>query len=270
MKNKKDKGGEKMSDKVNVVLIGALGKMGQAILKLLNVDDYFGHVHLVDSNIKPADGFDDFEKFFKDEFKPSGSRNLVIEFTTPVVTMEVALWCAELKLRLVTGTTGLAENGYDILRKASKETAIIQDSNMSLGVNLIDALLPGLANTLAYGGWDTEITELHHRMKKDSPSGTAERFAKTMALATGRPINYGREKGHIDGRGNEIFVHSVRGGSIPGEHTIYFLGPDEVIEIHHRALSNKIFALGAVKAAKWIIGKNPGLYSMLDVLGLKK
>lgn len=258
-----------MSEKINVVLIGALGKMGQAIQKLLKVDDAFGRIYLLDSTFKSDEGSADFERFFK-EVKLSGTRDLVIEFTTPIVTMEVALWCAELKLPLVTGTTGLAENGYDILRSASKETAIIQDSNMSLGVNLVDALLPGLAKLLAEAGWDQEIFEIHHRLKKDSPSGTAERFAKTMATATGRPVNYGREKGHVDGRGNEIFVHSARIGSIAGEHRIILGGPDEVIEIHHRALSNKIFALGAVKAAKWIIGKEPGFYSMLNVLGLKK
>ncbi|MBN1325649.1 4-hydroxy-tetrahydrodipicolinate reductase [Candidatus Falkowbacteria bacterium] len=258
-----------MLKKINVVLIGALGKMGQAIQNLIKKDDAFGCIYLVDSTFKSSEGSCDFEKFFK-EVKLSGARDLVIEFTTPIVTMEVALLCAELKLPLVTGTTGLAENGYDILQKASKETAILQDSNMSLGVNLVDALLPRLANTLVREGWDAEITELHHRMKKDSPSGTARRFAQTISLATGRRIIQGREKGHVSERGNEIFVHSVRGGTIPGEHTIYFMGPDEVIEIHHRALSNKIFALGAVKAAKWIMGKKPGLYSMLNVLGLKK
>jgi len=195
---------------------------------------------------------------------------VAINFSTPATTMEAAEWCVENNCPLVTGTTGLDfERTRDIMTMGA-QIPIVMDSNMSLGVNLIDGILPSLASQLADAGWNQEMVELHHNKKKDSSSGTAERFAKTMSNATKRPIQYGREKGHVDSRGNEINVHSLRVGSISGEHIIYFAGPDEVIEIHHRALSNKIFALGAVKAAKWIIGKKPGFYSMLDVLGLKK
>ncbi len=254
-----------MPEKKRVCLVGALGKMGIAIRSLLENDlDLFINAR-VDPAFDPQDGYRGIDMISR------GGEDVVINFSTPKATIEVASWCYERgHVPLVTGTTGLSENESNVLKEFSKKMPIIHDSNMSLGVNLIDALLPGLANTLASEGWDTEITELHHRMKKDSPSGTARRFALTISLASGRRIIQGREKGHVSERGDEIFVHSVRGGTIPGEHTIYFMGPDEVIEIHHRALSNKIFALGAVKAAKWIIGQKPGLYSMLDVLGLKK
>jgi 4-hydroxy-tetrahydrodipicolinate reductase len=139
---------------------------------------------------------------------------------------------------------------------------------MSLGVNLIDSLLPKIVSTLT--GFVVEIVEIHHDNKKDSPSGTAIRFAQTLVKAKGGEIVFGRAKGKSDNRPiTEVVVHAIRGGTVPGEHTIYFLGPDEVIEIHHRALSRKIFALGAIKAAKWIVNvKKPGLYTMIDVLNL--
>jgi len=138
---------------------------------------------------------------------------------------------------------------------------------MSLGVNLIDTLLPQMVRILE--GFEIEMVEIHNSNKKDSPSGTAIRFAETLVKAKGGEIIYGRAKGKSDNRPiNDVVVHAIRGGTVPGEHTIYFLGPDEIIEIKHRALSRKIFALGAIKAAKWIIGQKPGLYSMNDVLGL--
>jgi 4-hydroxy-tetrahydrodipicolinate reductase len=253
--------------KIHVCLVGAAGKMGSAILPLLRADPAFDSIIQVDSSFDPKkEGYTEIGKVNPEHH----GIDVVINFTTPKATLEVIDWCSDNLIALVTGTTGLDEEQRNALKLLSLRAPFLNDSNMSLGVNLLDALLPGLAVQLVNAGFDQEIVELHHNRKKDSPSGTAKRFATTMANATGKSIAYGRGEGSIPHRGDAIFVHSVRGGTIAGEHTIYFLGPDEVIEIHHRALSNKIFALGAVRAAKWIIDKEPGLYSMLDVLGLKK
>jgi 4-hydroxy-tetrahydrodipicolinate reductase len=181
--------------------------------------------------------------------------------------METAIWCVQNNKPLVSGTTGLSEGQLLGLKAYAEHIALLSAPNMSLGVNLIDALLPQLKPLV--GEFDIEIVETHHRLKKDSPSGTALRWAKTLAKTFGRKIVNSRPEGVTQGRDKEeIYVHAMRGGTVPGEHTIYFFGPDEVIEITHRAASRLIFAKGAVMAAKWIIGQKPGLYSMKDVLGL--
>lgn len=252
-----------MSERFIVCVVGSSGRMGTAVIEVLNELKPFG---------------DNFEYMSVDQKK--GTRksigdvdpeivNVVINFTNPEATIESAKWCAENNVPLVTGTTGLSEAQRNELEIWSDDTPILWSPNMSLGVNLIDALLPQFAQVLQ--GFAIEIVEIHHDKKKDSPSGTAVRFANTLTKTIGGEVVYGRVKGMAENRPiTDVVVHALRGGTIPGEHTIYFFGPDEVIEIKHRALSRKIFALGAIKAAKWIIdsGEEFGFYSMNDVLDL--
>jgi len=251
----------KMEEKeIQVCIVGARGKMGLEIGNVVRQDPDLTIMWEVDLEQAPVKSITDVPW--------NQTVDVVINFTNPEATLESARWCNNRKIPLVTGTTGLNEDQKKKLKLASKAVPIVFDSNMSLGVNLIDSVLPHFAKVLT--GFAIEMVEIHNENKKDSPSGTAIRFAQTLVKAKGGEIVYGRAKGHSDNRPiNEVVVHAIRGGTVPGEHTIYFLGPDEVIEIHHRALSRKIFALGAIKAVKWIVNvKKPGLYSMNNVLGL--
>ncbi|MFA5188525.1 MAG: 4-hydroxy-tetrahydrodipicolinate reductase [Patescibacteria group bacterium] len=249
---------------IQVCIVGARGKMGLEIVKAVKQDPDLTIMWEIDLENAPVKSITAVPwKFAKDTL------DVVLNFTNPEATMESAIWCAEHSKPLVTGTTGLSEEQLkELVRLAKRRVPMVFDSNMSLGVNLIDKLLPKFVSTLT--GFDIEMVELHNSNKKDSPSGTAIRFAQTLAKAKGGKISFGRVKGHYDERPmNEVVVHSIRGGTVPGEHTIYFIGPDEVIEIHHRALSRRIFVLGALKAAKWVVKMaRPGLYNMNDVLGL--
>jgi len=256
-----------MGNIARVCLVGAKGKMGTILYELMQEDpDILLHIQ-IDPHFNRVEGLK--QSITQIEADERGLVNVVVNFTTPEATMESAIWCAEHSVPLVTGTTGLnEEQKKELARLAERRVPIVFDSNMSLGVNLIDSLLPKIVSTLT--GFAVEIVEIHHDNKKDSPSGTAIRFAQTLVKAKGGEIVFGRAKGKSDSRPiNEVVVHAIRGGTVPGEHTIYFLGPDEVIEIKHRALSRKIFALGAIKAAKWVVNvAKPGLYTMNDVLNL--
>ncbi len=166
---------------------------------------------------------------------------------------------------IVICTTGYDDKILSQIKEASSKIPILLSSNTSIGINLMNDLVSKMAENL--NGFDIEIIETHHNKKVDSPSGTAktlfnminETFENKMRLINGREGNHKRDK-------NEIGIHSIRGGSVVGEHRVIFYGDDEAIEIKHSAMSKKIFVYGAIKAAKFLIGKNPNLYSMKDVL----
>lgn len=172
---------------------------------------------------------------------------------------------------MVIGTTGIDEEGIEEIRKTSKDISIVMSPNMSMGVNTLFSIVERIA-PLLIEDFDVEIMEIHHRLKKDAPSGTAVKIAQIIAQAMGEKLEdvavYGR-KGMVGGRKDkEIGILSLRGGDIVGEHTVTFAGTGERLEITHRAQSRETFAHGAVKAALWIIDKPSGLYTMRDVLGL--
>ena len=168
------------------------------------------------------------------------------------------------------GTTGWTPEEEDIIARCSAQATIVKSGNMSLGVNLLAVLVEQAAKALD-ADFDIEVLEMHHHHKKDAPSGTAERLVEILRtsyeLSTDQ-IVHGRE-GLVGARPNkEIGVHAIRGGDIVGEHTVYFCGEGERIELTHRATDRKIFAQGAVRAAHWAVRKAPGIYNMEDVLGL--
>lgn len=169
------------------------------------------------------------------------------------------------KIPLVIATTGYSQELKEEIIKASESIPILLSSNMSLGINLIQDILEKIVPML-YKNYDIEIIEKHHNKKIDSPSGTAKTLLESVEAAMGTypKESYGRE-GLEKREKNEIGVHSVRGGTVVGEHSVGFYGNDEIIEISHTALSKKIFAEGAIEGAKFLIGKEAGLYTMKDI-----
>jgi 4-hydroxy-tetrahydrodipicolinate reductase len=173
---------------------------------------------------------------------------------------------------MVIGSTGFTKEQLAEVGTLVQKASCVLSPNMSVGVNVCFKVLADLAKILG-PEFDAEIVEWHHRLKKDAPSGTAVRMGEVVAKALGRDYHktakYHRE-GMTGARTNEeIGMQTVRGGDIVGEHTVYFIGMGERIELTHRAHTRDMFARGAVRAAKWVVGKKPGLYDMQDVLGLK-
>ncbi|HEX9021097.1 MAG TPA: 4-hydroxy-tetrahydrodipicolinate reductase, partial [Nitrospirota bacterium] len=180
--------------------------------------------------------------------------------------------CADQGKAVVIGSTGFSPEQLGVVRTLATKVPCVLSPNMSVGVNVCFKILADIARILG-SDFDVEIVEAHHRMKKDAPSGTAVRMGEVVAAALGRDYrkaaNYHREGITGARTKEEIGMQTVRGGDIVGEHTVYFIGMGERVELTHRAHTRDMFARGAVRAAKWIVGKKPGLYDMQDVLGLK-
>jgi 4-hydroxy-tetrahydrodipicolinate reductase len=192
--------------------------------------------------------------------------DVLIDFTSPHALIEHAALAAERRIPLVVGTTGLDAAHHAALDAAAREVAVLQAPNMSVGVNALLALVAQAARYLG-DGFDLEIVETHHKAKRDAPSGTA--LALLGALEAVRAESHGVFSRHGDigpRTPSEIGVQTVRGGDVVGEHTVFFLGAGERLELTHRATDRRIFAAGAVRAACFLAGKPPGRYSMADVL----
>lgn len=198
--------------------------------------------------------------------------DVLIDFTTPKVSLKNLEVCGLKKKSIVIGSTGFTPEERTLAAELAKDIPAVLAPNMSVGVNVCFKVLKDVAKTLG-DDFDVEIVELHHNKKKDSPSGTAVRMGEVVAEALGRDYNkvanYHREGICGERTKEEIGMQTVRGGDIIGEHTVYFIGQGERIEISHRAMTRDMFSRGSVRAAKWIVGKAPGLYNMQDVLGLK-
>jgi 4-hydroxy-tetrahydrodipicolinate reductase len=263
-----------------LILCGALGRMGRAILKASleysDVQVVAGVEHpdcVRGQSLGEAVGMEEF-KFAPltsnlEDVLPLG--DVVVDFTGNTLS---ALAHAKLSVYagkgVVIGTTGFSPQQVEELKGLSAYAPILLSPNMSLGVNLLFRLAEIAVKALKDKGFDVEILEIHHRFKKDAPSGTALKLLETVANALGKDPSqvgkFGREG--IDPKGEEIGVMSLRGGDVVGEHTLYLLGFGERIELTHRAVSRDIFAKGTLEACRWIKGKPPGFYSMFDVLGI--
>jgi 4-hydroxy-tetrahydrodipicolinate reductase len=197
----------------------------------------------------------------------------VLDFTAPEATIAFAEIAAQARIVHVVGTTGLQASHHDALRAAARHAAIIQSGNMSLGVNLLAALVKRAAQALS-ADFDIEIVEMHHRHKVDAPSGTALLLGEAAAEGRGVALSENSVRvrdGHTGPRPEgSIGFATLRGGSVVGEHQVILAGPGERIELTHRAEDRGIFARGAVHAALWGRGRKPGLYSMADVLGISR
>lgn len=197
---------------------------------------------------------------------------VLIDFTRPQGTLEHLAICAKQGVRMVIGTTGFDDAQKKLIDQAAKRTAIVMAPNMSVGVNLVFKLLETASKVLAEG-FDIEIIEAHHRHKVDAPSGTALRMGEAVANAIGRDLKtcavYGREGVTGERNPSTIGFATVRGGDIVGDHTALFAGEGERVEITHKASSRATFALGALRAARFLGDKSQGLFDMQDVLGLR-
>jgi 4-hydroxy-tetrahydrodipicolinate reductase len=265
---------------MNVAIVGAAGRMGgrliQAVvaadgLELVGATERPGHPQIgTDAGMLAAVGelgikiSDDLEATLLEA-------DVLIDFTFPEVTLKNLEICAKLGKKVVTGSTGFTPEQKQQVEKCAEQVSVVMAPNMSVGVNACFKLLKEAANILG-DDFDVEIVEMHHNKKKDSPSGTAVRMGEVVAEALGRDYNkvanYHREGMCGERTHDEIGMQTIRGGDIVGEHTVYFIGMGERIEISHRAMSRDMFARGAVRACQWLQDKDTGLYDMQDVLGL--
>ena len=198
--------------------------------------------------------------------------NVIIDFTEPGSTMNHLEEALRNKVPIVIGTTGFNEDQQMRLRTATQEIPCVQSPNMSVGVNLMFMVLAQIAN-ITQDDYDVEILEMHHRFKKDAPSGTAVKMSQILAETLKRNLEevavYSRHGIIGERKEKEIGIQTLRGGDVVGDHTVIFAGIGERIEITHRAQSREPFARGALVAARWVSSKKPGLYDMQDVLGLR-
>ena len=270
-----------MSKNIKVAIHGITGRMGRRIATLLL--EKGGKTELVgaiDSPGAPHVG-EDIGKFLgraktgfaitDDIKKIAKDIDVIIDFSTPDASTELAKQAPKLSLPTVVGTTGLSPVQMKTIEEASKKIPLLISPNMSMGINLLSKLVEQTAKTLPEE-FQIEIIEAHHKFKNDAPSGTAILLAKSAA--TGRKLDFDSvnnfsRSGIGKRKPNEIGIQAIRGGDIVGEHTVFFIGEGERLELTHRAMSRDTFAAGAIRGAAWLVGKSPGLYDMLDVLNLK-
>jgi 4-hydroxy-tetrahydrodipicolinate reductase len=268
-----------MSD-MRLIVAGAGGRMGRTLVKAIADTDGAVLVGAVDAAGSAVIGRDAGElaglgpnriKVTTDPAPLLAQADGLVDFTIPAATIAFAEIVAKAGLVHVIGTTGLSAENEKLIAIAAQRSVIVKSGNMSLGVNLLAALVRRVAKTLDQE-FDVEILEMHHNKKIDAPSGTALMLGR--AAAQGRNVDLAQRS--VRGRDGEtgarkagdIGFASLRGGTVVGDHTVVFAGPAERIELSHKAEDRMIFARGAVKAALWAKGRKPGLYSMADVLGL--
>lgn len=195
----------------------------------------------------------------------SSGADVVVDFSAPDALVAACTACAKARIALVSGTTGLHENARAALADAAALAPVIWEPNMSVGVHVLASLVEKALAALG-PSYDVEVLEAHHRAKVDAPSGTALRLGEVVKAARGGEYVHGRE-GRPGPRGaSEIGMHAMRGGDVVGDHTVFFFGDGERLELTHRASSRELFARGAVRCAAWLAGKPAGRYSLADVL----
>jgi 4-hydroxy-tetrahydrodipicolinate reductase len=223
---------------MKIAINGACGRMGQAVAKAAREAGLEVAARI---DVVPGDGVT----------RTLAARvDAVIDFSTPEAALERVDECVKAKTPIAVCTTGFSDAQKSRLDAASRSIALLFSSNMSIGVNLLFKKMPEIAKILG-PAYDMDIVETHHRFKKDAPSGTAKTLAERIEAATGR----------------KVAMHSVRSGDVVGEHRIVFGSLGDTIEVVHRASTRDIFARGSVEAAKWLVGRPAGMYTMLDVIG---
>jgi 4-hydroxy-tetrahydrodipicolinate reductase len=253
---------------LRVVINGALGRMGGEAARAIEETDDIELAGAVDIPGHPGIGREIFGVAVGSDLAAAlDGADAAVDFTNPDSAVAFIDTCAGAGVPAITGTTGLQKTHLDAAAKAAMKIPVIVSPNMSAGVNLLFSVAETVAKALH--DFDVEIVEIHHNRKKDSPSGTAAKLARVISEARGGlRVVHGRE-GMIGERPEgEIGMHSLRGGDVTGEHTVVFAGQGERIELTHRAHSRRTFAMGTVRAIRFIAGVPAGLYTMEDVLGL--
>ena len=249
---------------VKVILNGASGAMGKVVADIISADPDMEVVVGVDRRADMDAAFPIMDSINK----VNVAADVVIDFSSVEAADTLLDFIEQKKIPAVICTTGLSEAQIDRINELSSVSPILRSANMSLGINMLSKVLAEVAPTLKKAGFDIEIVEAHHRRKLDAPSGTALLLADSINSSVDEKLDYtyDRSDRHEKRREDEIGISSVRGGTIVGDHDVIFAGEDEVISFNHRAYSRKIFANGAIAAAKFLMGKSNGLYDMSDVI----
>ena len=249
---------------IKVILNGANGAMGKVVVDLISADPDMEVVVGVDRRSDMDAAFPIMDNINK----VNVAADVVIDFSSVEAADELLDFIEQKKIPAVICTTGLSDTQIDRINELSLVSPILRSANMSLGINILSKVLAEVAPTLKKAGFDIEIVEAHHRRKLDAPSGTALLLADSINSSMDEKLEYtyDRSDRHEPRRENEIGISSLRGGTIVGDHDVIFAGEDEVISFNHRAYSRKIFANGAIAAARFLIGKSNGLYDMSDVI----
>jgi 4-hydroxy-tetrahydrodipicolinate reductase len=261
------------------VIVGARGRMGKTLIREITYSDTMILEAAVDRSGGPGLGQDagrlaglhELGVTVTDDLRPRRT-SVVVDFSLAHATEANLRRCQEAGVPLVLGTTGLHKSTRELLRAAAKDIAIVSAANFSVGITLLTKIAGLVAHALGEQ-WDAELLEIHHSHKRDAPSGTALRIAEAVAEATRRELDGVLRSDRADAHARprergEIGVAAIRGGDSVGEHTLMFLADGERLELTHRAFDRAIFARGALRAARWVVDRPPGLYTMADVLGL--
>mgnify|MGYP001175742694 CR=1 FL=1 len=256
--------------KINLAITGCLGKMGQQLITTSKSAKNFKLVSITESRkinkkflgLKPQ----------LNSISAFKNTNVIIDFTTPKCTLEVLKIASKLKKRIVIGTTGFSKKEEKLIKKYSRKIPILKAGNMSLGVNLL-VYLTEIASKSLGNNFLTKIFEVHHSRKKDHPSGTALMLGQGIALGRNKSLNKIMGKKYLNKKSfpfnKKINFNSVRRGKVIGTHEVNFSSGKEIVTLNHEAFDRALYSEGALTAAKWLINKKPGLYSMRNVLNFK-
>ena len=253
--------------KINLAITGCMGRMGQQLIKSTKSDKNFKLVALTENRIinKQISGIKpglNTENSFK-------NANVIIDFTVPECTFEVLKIAAKLKKRVVIGTTGFSKKEENLIKKYARKIPILRAGNMSLGINLL-MYLTEIASKSLGDNFLSKVSEVHHIHKKDHPSGTALMLGKGIAVGKNKDFYKLLGKKYLNKKffpyGKKINFNSIRKGKVIGEHEVTFSSGKEIITLNHEAFDRALYSEGAFTAAKWLMNKKPGLYSMRNVL----
>ena len=256
--------------KINLAITGCMGRMGQQLVKTSKANKNFKLVSLTENRIinKSIMGIRpslNTENAFK-------KANVIIDFTIPKCTLEVLKIASKLKKKVVIGTTGFTKKEENIIKRYSRKIPILKAGNMSLGVNLL-MYLTEIASKSLDSNFLTKVFEVHHKNKKDYPSGTALMLGNGIAVGKNKDLYRVMGKRYLNKKSfpysKKINFNSQRKGSVIGKHEVSFSSGKEIVSLNHEAFDRALFSEGALTAARWIIGKKPGLYSMRNVLNFK-
>ena len=256
--------------KINIAITGCLGRMGQQLIKSSKSNKNFKLVALTENKYinKKISGI----KLDLNTSQTFKKTDVIVDFTVPKCTLEVLKIASKLKKKVVIGTTGFTQKEENLIKKYSKKIAILKAGNMSLGINMLMYLTEIVSGTLG-DDYLSKVSEVHHKHKKDYPSGTALMLGKGIANGKNKNIYKLIGKKFLNKKsfpyGNKINFNSIRKGEVIGEHEVKFSNGKEIIKLNHEAFDRTLYSDGALTAAKWLTSKKTGLYSMRDLLNFK-